>query len=142
MGDIIQKKQNFVVSSKEEEWEVNMVCGHKNIFWGGYICKSIFSMSLLNKEKNELTHSLRKGFQKNDILCVWRFVRYIFASLFLKSKQKHLSNFTPERFSEKGHFMHLKLVSATFLLVFLSLNKSTCETKKNVFVSLQKLFVR
>ena len=34
----------------------------------------------------------------------------------------------------------LKDVSATFLLVcFLSLNESTCETKKNVLILLQKL---
>ena len=35
----------------------------------------------------------------------------------------------------------LKVVPATFLLVcFLSLKESTCETRTNVFVSLQKLF--
>ena len=36
----------------------------------------------------------------------------------------------------------LKVVPATFLLVcFLSLKESTCETRTNVFVSLQKLFL-
>ena len=37
---------------------------------------------------------------------------------------------------------HLKVVSNTFLLVcFLSLNGSTCQTRKNVFILPQKLFV-
>ena len=35
----------------------------------------------------------------------------------------------------------LKVLSTTFLLVgFLSLNESTCQTRKNVFISLQKIF--
>ena len=37
--------------------------------------------------------------------------------------------------------IELKVVSATFLLVcFASQKKSTCETWKNAFISLQKLF--
>ena len=38
-------------------------------------------------------------------------------------------------------FIFLKVVSATFLLVcILSLNESTCQTRKMFFISLQKLF--
>ena len=36
---------------------------------------------------------------------------------------------------------YLKVVSTTFLLVcFLNLNESTCQTREDVFISLQKLF--
>ena len=36
---------------------------------------------------------------------------------------------------------NLKVVSATFLVVcFLDLNESTCQTRENDFISLQKLF--
>ena len=38
--------------------------------------------------------------------------------------------------------IHLKAVSATFLLVcFLSLKESTCETTKNIYFTLKVLFV-
>ena len=44
-------------------------------------------------------------------------------------------------YPKKTVFSFLKVVSATFLLVcILSLNDRTCQTRKNVFSSLQKLF--
>ena len=43
--------------------------------------------------------------------------------------------------SDEKAVENLKVVSATFVLVcFLSLNESTCQTRKSVFISLQKLF--
>ena len=40
------------------------------------------------------------------------------------------------------NLLALKFLSATFLLVcFLSLNESTCQTRKKIFISLQKLFM-
>ena len=36
---------------------------------------------------------------------------------------------------------HLKVVSATFLVCFLRLKESACETRKNVYFTLKALFV-
>ena len=44
-------------------------------------------------------------------------------------------------FSWRTRKIDLKVVSTTFVLVyFLSLNESTCQSKKKFFISLQKLF--
>ena len=70
------------------------------------------------------------------------------AELFSKNFPKNSSPFFPSSANLKLHniFLTHRVVKscvcyATFLLVwFLSQNKSTCQTRKNIFISLQKLF--
>ena len=51
-----------------------------------------------------------------------------------RTKPKYFSNSAKRNTLSKFEFIALKVVSATlFLVCFLSLNKSNCQTRKNVF---------
>ena len=83
-------------------------------------------------------HSRQQQFSFNMLICV-------ILELYLTSKRKpkNFSNSVKRNTLSQFEFIALKIVCVTFLLVyFLSLNKSTCQTRKNVLYFTSKaLFV-
>ena len=85
------------------------------------ICHYNFSSLIAKIETSVLLKNILKNIQNWKFLWLDKtFVSYYFAS-----------------------FIALKVVPATFLLVYFGcLKESTCETRKNIFVSFRKLFFR